>query len=210
MKKKLFRKASDPSSLVKSNANICSEMKDVVVSLDRLSCKSIHVSSHHQTLMEDRNDCVKQTSKSLIEEGYHERFNQGKGEREGRKVELVREWVNMKSGWGRKRGKESFKGGKSMKKTYSWMHGSDDDMSPNFEPSKKRSYTKVYNKVNNASEYVQPDQKLRGKTHSPITCPFGISNIRSWLLLCLVFSSCTLIWKEKNSGPPLLHKTKTK
>ncbi|XP_037539704.1 DNA (cytosine-5)-methyltransferase 3B-like [Nematolebias whitei] len=165
VKKKLFRKASDPSSLVKSNANICSEMKDVVVSLDRLSCKSIDVSSHHKTLMEDWNNFVEQTSKSLKEEGYHERFNQGKRESGERKVELVREWVNMKSGWGRKRGKESFKGGRSTKKTYSWIHGSDNDMSPNFEPSKKRNYTKVNNKVNNASiVYIQPDQKLRETT----------------------------------------------
>lgn len=90
---------------------------------------------------------------------------QGMGEWEEEKVELVRQWVNMRSGWERKRSRGSLNKGKSIKKN--WIYGFNDDMSPDYVPYKKKSYTKVYNKVNDAtSVYTQPDQKLRGTTHN--------------------------------------------
>lgn len=68
-----------------------------------------------------------------------------------------------KGGWGRGRGKGGWKGGRIQKKKSSLMDGFDDDVSPDFVPYKKKTFTKTYNKViEPTSIYTQPDQKLRG------------------------------------------------
>ncbi|XP_017295445.1 DNA (cytosine-5)-methyltransferase 3B [Kryptolebias marmoratus] len=179
VKKKLFKKAtsfSDPSNPLKNNGNIHTEIKDVAVSLNRLSCKSIYVSSQPKT-------AVKKRSKSQMEEERHQTITAGMRKRqeewEGEKVKLVRKWVNMKSGWGRKRGKE----GKGVEKKYNWFYGLDNDRSPDFVPHKKRSYTRAYNKVNQmTSVYTQPDQKLREQTINRIM-DLNL-NIEAYCLCC--------------------------
>lgn len=68
-----------------------------------------------------------------------------------------------KGGWeGEKgRGKGGWKGGR--KKKSSLNDGFDNDTSANFVPWKKRTYTKMNNKVTQQDAvYTQPDQKLRG------------------------------------------------
>uniref|UniRef100_A0A8D0D3A5 DNA (cytosine-5-)-methyltransferase n=1 Tax=Sander lucioperca TaxID=283035 RepID=A0A8D0D3A5_SANLU len=51
----------------------------------------------------------------------------------------------------------------TAKKKNCLSDGFDDDVSPDFVPQKRRTYTKSYNKVQQTtSDYTQPDQKLRG------------------------------------------------
>ncbi|XP_074498757.1 uncharacterized protein LOC141772022 isoform X2 [Sebastes fasciatus] len=83
-------------------------------------------------------------------------------------------WAAEKGGWegeredsgGRwEKGRGKGKGGKVQKKKSILFDGFDDDASPDFVLYKKRSYTKTYNKVNQANNsYKQPDQKLREET----------------------------------------------
>ncbi|XP_045913238.1 uncharacterized protein LOC123975631 isoform X3 [Micropterus dolomieu] len=166
--KKLFPQAKSsphsfgsPHSMSSKSSIISAELKEVAISLNRLSCDSLEKSSHRgggrKTTWEDRFDIAGKGSKGVIKEkgsrgGWTaERWKQGKGG-----------WEGEKDDWGVGKGKGGWKGGKSLKKK---IDGFDDDMSPDFVPHKKRTYTKVYNKVNQAtSVYTQPDQKLREKT----------------------------------------------
>ncbi|XP_059189546.1 uncharacterized protein LOC131971901 isoform X2 [Centropristis striata] len=69
-------------------------------------------------------------------------------------------WEKVRGG-GRGRGR----GGKVQRKKISPLDGFDDDISPDFLPYKKNIYSKMYNKVIEASgSYTQPDQKLREET----------------------------------------------
>ena len=59
------------------------------------------------------------------------------------------------------RGKGGWKGGRKKKKSLN--DGFDNNTSANLVPWKKRSYTKMSNKVTQCDTvYMQPDQKLRG------------------------------------------------
>lgn len=67
-------------------------------------------------------------------------------------------------GWGRGRGRGGWNRGKVQKKMIDLMGGLGADMSPDFVPYKKRTFTtKINHKVaQQSSVYTQPDQKLRG------------------------------------------------
>ncbi|CAK6978202.1 uncharacterized protein LOC128357722 [Scomber scombrus] len=137
-KKKLFPKAAFPpsSSSMSSKSNMSVELKEMNVSLNKLSCNSVEKSSHK--------------SGGGRTSAWEEPSDLGKG---------------VKGGWGKGKSKGGWKGGKGVKKKSSLFDGFDDDTSPNYVPNKKRAYAKIYNKVNEpAGVYKQPDQKLREET----------------------------------------------
>ncbi|XP_073327210.1 uncharacterized protein [Pagrus major] len=171
-KKKLFLKATSSNSVSSSSpmssksSMFSSELTDMAVSMNKLTCNSAEQSSHRggggKTTWEEnmkgvmkgsRGGCAAETGKK------------GKGGWEGEKDESGGGWEKGKSGWGKGKSKGGWKGGKVQKKKSSLMDGFSSDMSPDFVPHKKRTYTKSYNKVNQpTSVYTQPDQKLREET----------------------------------------------
>ncbi|KAF7210638.1 DNA (cytosine-5)-methyltransferase 3B-like [Nothobranchius furzeri] len=87
------------------------------------------------------------------------------GSLEEEKDEWAKEWEKMKPVSGRRSSRGSTRVGRSLKKTFGPFYGLDDDMSPDFVPSKKKNFVKTYNKGSQAtSVYTQPDQKLREET----------------------------------------------
>ncbi|MEQ2298178.1 hypothetical protein AMECASPLE_002504 [Ameca splendens] len=164
VKKKLFAKTnqtSTPSDPTKNKSENSIQMKHVSVSLNKLSCSPRDASSSSKTNGNNGLDSLEKSSKPLNPEMEKE----GKGGSQMENDKLKEEWEKMNSRWQRKKGKGSFRGGKSLKKRYNWFYGLDDDMSPDFVPQKKRNYTRTYKGVNQpSSEYTQPDQKLREKT----------------------------------------------
>ncbi|XP_040008597.1 uncharacterized protein LOC120803781 isoform X2 [Xiphias gladius] len=182
--KKLFPKAtSSPRSFnssapVSSKSNISAEMKEVAVSLNKLSCdpteKSSLKSGGGKPEWEEGFDFVGKGSKGITKEkdnrGGWAAEKQGKGGWEGERDDWEGGWEKVKGGWGRGKGKGGWKGGRSQRKKSSLLDGFDDDMSPDFVPYKKRTFTKAYNKGNQVtSVYIQPDQKLREETICRIT-----------------------------------------
>ncbi|KAM4563623.1 DNA (cytosine-5)-methyltransferase 3B-like, partial [Odontesthes bonariensis] len=142
VKKKLFRKAGflpDSSSSFSQKGNMGIKMNEVAVSLNKLSCSSLHESPQSSVVAKEGFGFVEKGPEAL----------KVKGAQAGWTVEIKRKG---KGGWGKKRDKIS-----------SLFYGFDDDTSPDFVPNKKRNYSKVYNKVNQSTRvYTQPDQKLRG------------------------------------------------
>ncbi|XP_070766006.1 uncharacterized protein [Enoplosus armatus] len=173
VKKKLFLKARSshpflsPSTPMSSKSSD-TELKDVAVSLNKLSCNSTEKPPRRdgggKTAWEEGFDLAGKGTQGVMKEkgsrgGWAaETGKQGKGGWEGEKDD----WGE---GWGRGKGKGGWKGGKAQKKKSSLIDGFDNDMSPDFVPYKKRTSNKAYNKVNQAtSVYTQPDQKLREET----------------------------------------------
>lgn len=144
VKKKLFPKANSPTPTSSKSSMARSELKDVAVSMTKLSCSSTENSSHKAG-----------GGKAAWEEGVDFSGKHSKGVTKG-----------SRGGWAAetgKQGKGGWKGGKVQKKKSSLIDGFDNDMSPDFVPYKKRSYSRTYNKVTQpTSVYTQPDQKLRG------------------------------------------------
>ncbi|KAI3357858.1 hypothetical protein L3Q82_016251, partial [Scortum barcoo] len=168
MKRKLFQKAdsshhsfSSSTSLTHKSNNISTELKDVAVSFNKLSCHPVEKSSDKggggKTAKEEGVDFAGKATKGVVREkasngGWAaETGKQGKGGCEGER-----------DGCGIGRGRGGWRGGKVHKKKISLIDGADDDTSPNFVPYKRRSYTKSYNKATETnSVYTQPDQKVR-------------------------------------------------
>ncbi|XP_023248722.1 uncharacterized protein LOC111644192 [Seriola lalandi dorsalis] len=157
----LLKPTSSPPS---SKRNIGSEVKEVAVSMNKLSCNSKEKSSHKggETARGERFG-----TKGGVKE---------KGSRGGWAAEKHRkggERDDSGGGLGRGKGEGGSggeKGGKGQKKKGSLLDGVDADMSPDFTPYKKRAYTKIYNKVNQETTvYTQPNQKLREETIRKIT-----------------------------------------
>lgn len=173
VKKKLFLKASPHSSTsTSSKSNISIELKEVSVSLNKLSCSFIEKFSHKgeggKTTWEERSEFGKDIKGEIKKKGPRggwtaETGKRGKGGWEAEKDNWEGGWEKVKGGWGKGKDKGGWKGGKTLKKKSSLSDGFDDDMSPNYVPNKKRTYTKSYNKVNQPTGiYTQPDQRLRG------------------------------------------------
>lgn len=151
-----------------SNSNISSEMNDVAVFMNQLSCDSIEKSALKgrggRTAWEEGFNLVGKSTKGVMKE---------KGPRGAWAAETVKQgkggWEREKDAWGRGKGKAGWRGGKGQKKKCSLLDGFDDDMSTDFVPYKRKTFTKTYNKRNRAaSVYTQPDQKLRGTKHNLI------------------------------------------
>lgn len=142
-----------------------SDLRDVAVSMTNLLCSSMTNASHrgaeHSAVSEEASaKGVSRGSSGAAETG-----RQAKGAWEGDKDD----WggggggEKGKGGWGRGRPKGGWKGGRIQKKKSSPTDGFDDDVSPDFVPNKKKTFTKTYNKVNEpTSVYTQPDQRVRG------------------------------------------------
>lgn len=173
VKKKLFPKANSPTPTSSKSSMARSELKDVAVSMTKLSCSSTENSSHKagggKAAWEEGVDFSGKHSKGVTKGSRGgwaaETGKQGKGGWEEEKDYWGGGggWEKGKAGWGRGRGKGGWKGGKVQKKKSSLIDGFDSDMSPDFVPYKKRSYSRTYNKVTQpTSVYTQPDQKLRG------------------------------------------------
>uniref|UniRef100_A0A3Q2FL57 PHD-type domain-containing protein n=1 Tax=Cyprinodon variegatus TaxID=28743 RepID=A0A3Q2FL57_CYPVA len=108
---------------------------------------------------------------------------QGNGGSQVETDRLDEEWENVNSR--KERGvSERQRAAKSVKKSHRWLNGlDDDDTSPDFVPYRKRSCTKLYNKVNQpSSEYTQPDQKHRGRKRNPL----------SLFICCFSLDACSL------------------
>ncbi|XP_036960839.1 uncharacterized protein LOC119023197 isoform X2 [Acanthopagrus latus] len=172
-KKKLFLKPNSSKSVSSSSpmssksSVFSSELTDVAVSMNRLTCnstgRSFHKGGGGKTTWDGNVKGVMKGSRG----GYSaEKGRQGKGGWDEEKDESEGGWEKGKSGWGKGKSKGGWKGGKVQKKKSSLIDGFNDDMSPDFVPHKRRPYTKSYNKV--TSVYTQPDQKLREETISNI------------------------------------------
>ncbi|XP_032376067.1 uncharacterized protein LOC116692137 isoform X1 [Etheostoma spectabile] len=165
VRQKLFLKtnSSHPpiqsSTLMSSKSNL--ELKEVSICLKRLSSQRVGGGKTWEA-WEEECDSPKGTTK-------------GKGSRVGFAAEMGKQemegWEGERDDWGRGWekvkgvGKGKLKGGKLQKKKNSLSDGFEDDMSPDFVPQKRRTYTKSYNKVQQTtSNYTQPDQKLREET----------------------------------------------
>lgn len=152
VKKKLFRKTSssfDVSSHVTQKGNISIKIREVSVTLKRLSCDSFYKSSQSSDVGGKGFQSVEQSPKTVISDE-----SNGKKEWEEDGDELSGEW---------EKGKGSLTGGRNEKKTYSSFDETDDDMSPDFVPYK--NYNRPNSKVSQTtSVYTQPDQKLREET----------------------------------------------
>lgn len=196
VKKKLFLKANSnsvsSSSPMSSKSSIfSSELTDVAVSMNRLTCnsagKSVHRSGGRKTTWDGNIKGVMKGSRGGCSA---EKGRQGKGGWDGEKDESGGGWEKGKSGWAKGKSKGGWKGGKVQKKKSSLLDGFNDDMSPDFVPYKRRPYTKPYNKV--TSVYTQPDQKLRGTTHKLIVKAYTCKQTHSASVLtfqtyCLFF-----------------------
>ncbi len=156
MKRKLPKASTSMSNIIGT------ELKDVAVSFNKLSCDSTEKSSHRRgggkTASEEGVDFAGKATKGVVKE---------KGSSGGWAGEMGKQgkggWDGEKDGWGRGKGRGGWKGGKVQKKKTNLLDGFNDDTSPDFVPHKKRTYTKSYNKVTQASSvYTQPDQKVRG------------------------------------------------
>ncbi|XP_014907164.1 uncharacterized protein LOC106959240 [Poecilia latipinna] len=164
VKKKLFEKSNPaPASSTPSENKDGVEMKRVAVLLNRLSCAPRDPPSSSKTNGETGSGSAGKRSKPPTPYS----GKQGKERSQMEKDKWDAEWDQVKSKWQRQKVR-----GRSLKKSYSWLSGEDNDMSPDFIPQRKRSYTKytkTYNKVNVTSGvYTQPDQKLREKTINQI------------------------------------------
>ncbi|XP_041859223.1 DNA (cytosine-5)-methyltransferase 3B-like isoform X2 [Melanotaenia boesemani] len=161
VKQKRFQKTSssfDVSSHLTQKGKISIKIREVSVTLNKLSCDSFHKSSQSSDVGGKGLEFVEQSPKTLISDERN-----GKREWEGERDESGGEWEKVKRGWGRKKEKESLTGGRNQKKTYS--DGVDDDMSPDFVPYKRKTYSRPNSKANQTtSVYTQPDQKLREET----------------------------------------------
>ncbi|KAM4736751.1 uncharacterized protein FYW61_004416 [Anableps anableps] len=159
VKKKLFEMSNQTptsSNPARSKGGIGVQMKNVAVLLDKLTCVPRGPSSSSKTSGENGLGSAGKTPKPPTP--YTRKQEKETSQMEKDKWDT--EWDKVKSRWRRQKVR-----GKNLKKSYSWFSGEDDDMSPDFKPQRKRSYTKVYNKVNVPSAvYTQPDQKLREKT----------------------------------------------
>ncbi|KAM6924459.1 DNA (cytosine-5)-methyltransferase 3C-like [Xenentodon cancila] len=173
VKKKLFQKAPslpDASSPVSKNGRLSINFKEMTLCLDKLASSSIPMPSNSKVMEVERFDIVEKSPRRSIAEkvstGWTEDTNRpGRAGWEGEKHVWNRGWEKGKVGWGRKKGRGGFRGGRAHKKTCPLLNGFDSDMSPDFVPNKKRSYSKVYNKVKQPTgEYTQPDQERRGET----------------------------------------------
>lgn len=171
MNKTPFQKAtfsSQSSEHVSRNSNVSNEMNDVAVHLNQLSCNSI------------------KTSVPKVRSGgasWGEGFNLvGKGPKEvtkekapsgGWTAEAERTgkggWEREKDACERRKVKAGWRGGKGQKKKCSLIDGFDEDMSADFVPYKRKSFTKTYKSNPAPSVYTQPDQKLRGTKHNQTT-----------------------------------------
>lgn len=170
VKKKLF--SPNSSSPLSSKGNISSEMNEVAVSLNKLSCGSKEKDSLKgkggRSAQEEGFDLAGKGAKSLTKEkAPRGGWSAGTGkQRTGGSEEESDNWEGgwekVKGGWGKQKTKGGWKDGRGQKKKYSLLDGFDDDMSPDFVPSKKRTVTKIYKVSQSASVYTQPDQKLRG------------------------------------------------
>lgn len=198
--KKLFLKAPrfpDTPSPESRKSSINNNVKEMTVSLNQLSCSPVHKSSHSNMTEEQGFEIVKKSSKGLMTQ----EASQGRTAETGRRGEggwgrrrhgWDQNLEKVKGGWGRNRTQGGWKGRRNRKKTFSLFNGFDSDMSPDFVPNKKRSYTKVYNKANQSTGlYTQPDQKLRGKQQSSVLSSIHLFSVAdlSWLQL--------LSWGEK-------------
>ncbi|KAK2851964.1 hypothetical protein Q5P01_008240 [Channa striata] len=168
VKKKLFEKAtsSPPSSMpASSKSNINNEMKEVAVSLTKLSCRSMEKTSlkSEGSASDEGFDTVRVgTEENPKEKGSRgvwdaEVEKQARGGRE-------RDKDNWEGGWEKGKVKGVSKSEKGQKKKCSLLDGFDDDMSPDFVPYKKKTFTKTYKNSQTLSVYTQPDQRLREET----------------------------------------------
>ncbi|XP_078112108.1 uncharacterized protein LOC144521415 [Sander vitreus] len=160
VKQKLFPKtnSSHPpirsSTLMSSKSNF--QLKEVSVSLNRLSSQRAGGGKTWEA-WEEEGDSPKGAPK---EKGSQVGLAAEKGGWEGERDDWGRGWEKVK-GVGKGKGK----GGKLQKKKNCLSDGFDDDVSPDFVPQKRRTYTKSYNKVQQTtSDYTQPDQQLREET----------------------------------------------
>ncbi|XP_027867476.1 uncharacterized protein LOC114141193 [Xiphophorus couchianus] len=164
VKKKLFEKSNPaPASSTPTENKDGVEMKHVAVLLNRLSCAPIDPPSSSKTNGTNPETGLGSAGKrSKPPTPYSGK--QGKERSQMEKDKWDAEWDQVKSKWQKQKVR-----GRSLKKSYSWLSGEDNDMSPDFVPQRKKSYTKTYNKVNVTSGvYTQPDQKVREKTINQI------------------------------------------
>lgn len=188
VKKKLFLNASSSpqsfssSTQMSSKSSIaCPKLKDVAVSMTKLSCSSTEKSSRRagagKTAWEEGFDFMGKDPKGVTKEkGSKVGWAAGKGGWEGEKDDWGGGgWEKGKAGWGRGRAKGGWRVGKVQKKKSSLMDGLDNDTSSDFVPLKKRTYAKI---TQSTSVYTQPDQKRRGtdcciRTHILATSSIG-------------------------------------
>ncbi|XP_035804161.2 uncharacterized protein LOC111568665 [Amphiprion ocellaris] len=155
-KKKLILKATSSPDSFSPLSNNSVKMREVVVSLNRLSTSFVEKFSREvMKTPRGRGRRARGRWVSEIEK-------QGKGGWEAEKEDWGGEWEKEKGGWGKGRGR----GGKGPRKKYGLFSGFDADMSPDFVPNRKKAYAKIYNKVNEKTNtvYTQPDQKVREDT----------------------------------------------
>ncbi|KAF3697374.1 DNA (cytosine-5)-methyltransferase 3B [Channa argus] len=175
--KKLFEKAtSSPHSSMpmSSKSNFSSEINEVAETLNKLSCDSMQKTFLKSkvggsTWKEGFDLERKGTKEFLKEKAYRGVWNtetgkQGKGEWERERDDWESEWEKMKGGWGKGKVTGVWKSSKGQKKKCSLLDGFDDDISPDFVPYKKRTFTKTFKSSQVPSVYTQPDQKIREKT----------------------------------------------
>ncbi len=165
--KKLFLSSRDSLSSSTPLSNKSNKLKDAAaVSHNR---GSFHEGAGEKTAWEQGFDLMRKDTKGAkkvkgSKGGWAaETGKQGKDGWERERDDWEGGWEKGKAGWGRGKGRGGWKGGKVQKKKNSPLDGFDDDISPDFVPCKRRSYTKADNKIiQERSVYTQPDQKLRG------------------------------------------------
>ncbi|XP_068588994.1 uncharacterized protein [Cebidichthys violaceus] len=166
VKPKSFLKANcyrPPLSSSSPTSRNGTEPKEQSTSVSKLSINSTeklsHWGGHGKSALEEGFDSAKKSTKGVMKEKEEWASEMQKQAKRG--------WEGDREYWGTQweKGKGKSKGGKAQKKKISPFDGFDDDMSPDFLPNKKRTITKSYNKVNQAtSSYTQPDQKVREDT----------------------------------------------
>ncbi|XP_038165283.1 DNA (cytosine-5)-methyltransferase 3B-like [Cyprinodon tularosa] len=161
VKKKLFGKSNQalsPSKSAVAISDIITKACSVVVSVNKISFTPGDTSSSSKT----NGDNEQNSAEKSLKEVNPVMGKQGNGGSQVETDRLDEEWENVNSR--KERGvSERQRAAKSVKKSHRWLNGlDDDDTSPDFVPYRKRSCTKLYNKVNQpSSEYTQPDQKHR-------------------------------------------------
>ncbi|XP_029012266.1 uncharacterized protein LOC114858816 [Betta splendens] len=151
---------SSPQASSSLNSNITSVMSDMAYSLNKLSCNSTE-----KFCSRDRGE------RSAWEETY-DLAGKGIKEKRARGGWAAKTGKQCKGGcerekddWKQGKTKVGWRGHKGPRRKSSLMDGLDDDMSPDFVPHKRSTFTKPYCKANDRpSSYVQPDQKLREET----------------------------------------------
>ncbi|KAF0036027.1 hypothetical protein F2P81_011339 [Scophthalmus maximus] len=160
--------SSAPTS---SKSPVRAEMKEVTVSLNKLSWNSIEKFSPKgqdgKTAREEGLNSLGKGTRGVTRDrgsrGGCAAAKQEKGGWEAKKVDWGGRWEKVKGGWGRGKSRGGWNRGRGQRKKSSEFDWIDDDMSPDFVLNKKKNFTKTYNKVHQASSvYTQPDQKLRG------------------------------------------------